>query len=169
MPTVRWELRRNIQRWFFRTLERFERSRWMDTLGIAVLASVLLFLLKKRRNQLSPESRRALAHFCFTPSPHYTFTLNPVGLEVQLCKQFGYGSPYANLFDLVYEKCAHWLKFLAYFRMAWQFCADRSREWFTMEGWSTSLDGWIGSSAPASAGGTDRDLAWTQLAQILGI
>ena len=30
----------------------------MDTLGIAVLANVLLFLLKKRRNQLSPESRR---------------------------------------------------------------------------------------------------------------
>ena len=30
----------------------------MDTLGIAVLANLLLFLLKKRRNQLSPESRR---------------------------------------------------------------------------------------------------------------
>ncbi len=27
----------------------------------------------------------------------------------------------------------------------------------------------LGASAPASAGGTDRDLAWTQLAQKLGI
>ncbi len=48
MPTIQWEQRRDVHQWFFRTLERYERLRFMDTLGIAVLAYVLLFLFKNK-------------------------------------------------------------------------------------------------------------------------
>jgi hypothetical protein len=58
MPTVRWEPRKDVQRWFFRTLERYDMMKMMETFGTALLANVLLFVLKKRRNQPTPESRR---------------------------------------------------------------------------------------------------------------
>ena len=58
MPTVRWEPRRNAQRFYFRSLERFDRMKTMEALGTALLVNVLLFLLKSRRKQLTADSRR---------------------------------------------------------------------------------------------------------------
>jgi hypothetical protein len=61
MPTVqvRWEPKRDVQRWFCRTLEtrRYDMMKMMDTLGTGLLATLLLFVLKKRRNQLSRRRR----------------------------------------------------------------------------------------------------------------